>query len=483
MRARRAARRASSSRRRSSKRAWSSARKASASLVRTSSNPSWIGPLISMPAPTAGDHTCSRSGHYANMCSIMVVCVLLKRLPLIAALGGTRRELIGEPVALAPEPGREQRVGDVSPAAEAFGIVPGMRVGEALARSPDLRLLPSDPEAARSYWNSVLDRLESLGAAVESDDPGVAYFETRGLERLHGGHLEGVLAAARRSLPASIRIGAAPSRFAAYAAAVHARGAGTGVNARGGGSRRRSAAIVPVGAVRAFLAPLPVGLLRPRPGLEDLPELLERLGIRTLGELAALPSSAVVERFGHPGLLALELAQGRDTRLEPRRPQELLFERLALPEAASGPQLERALDMVIARLLARRERRGRSLRMVALSARFVEGGTWRVRVPLRRPTVEPARLRLTLAPRLADLPAPAESLAVEVEAFGPPAHDQSVLVEDAGDLRRARLGEAVRHVRQATGEESLMRVLEVDPDSRIPERRAVLAPFPEERRR
>jgi protein ImuB len=410
----------------------------------------------------------------------MVVCVLLKRLPLIAALGGARRDLIGEPVALSPEPGREQRVGEVSPAAEAFGIVAGMRVGEALARCPDLRLVPADPEATRGYWNAVLDRLESLGAAVESDDPGVAFFETRGLERLHGGHLEGVLAAVRRSLPASMRLGAAPSRFAAYAAALHAR-------------RRRSLktgsdpvfknGFVPEGAVRAFLAPLPVGLLRPRPGLEDLPEMLERLGIRTLGELAALPPSAIAERFGHPGLLALDLAQGRDTRLEPRRPQELLFERLALPEAASGPQLERALEMVIARLLARRERRGRSLRVVALSARFVEGGTWRVSVPLRRPSVDPTRLRLVLTSRLADLPAPAESIAIEVEAFGPPAHDQSVLVEDAGEVRRARLGEAVRHVRQATGQESLMRVLEVDPDSRLPERRAVLAPFPEERPR
>jgi protein ImuB len=410
----------------------------------------------------------------------MVVCVLLKRLPLIAALGGARRDLIGEPVALSPDPGREQRVGEVSPAAEAFGIVAGMRVGEALARCPDLRLVPADPEATRGYWNAVLDRLESLGAAVESDDPGVAFFETRGLERLHGGHLEGVLAAVRRSLPASMRLGAAPSRFAAYAAALHAR-------------RRRSLktgsdpvfknGFVPEGAVRAFLAPLPVGLLRPRPGLDELPEMLERLGIRTLGELAALPPSAIAERFGHPGLLALDLAQGRDTRLEPRRPQELLFERLALPEAASGPQLERALEMVIARLLARRERRGRSLRVVALSARFVEGGTWRVSVPLRRPSVDPTRLRLVLTSRLADLPAPAESIAIEVEAFGPPAHDQSVLVEDAGEARRARLGEAVRHVRQATGQESLMRVLEVDPDSRLPERRAVLAPFPEERPR
>jgi protein ImuB len=331
--------------------------------------------------------------------------------------------------------------------------------------------VPADPEATRGYWNAALDRLESLGAAVESDDPGVAYFEARGIERLHGGHIEGVLAAVRRSLPASVRLGAAPCRFAAYAAAVHAR------------PRRRGAAIVPEGAVRAFLAPLPVGLLRPRPGLEEVPEMLERLGIHTLGELTALPPSAVAERFGHPGLLALDLAHGRDTRLEPRRPQEPLFERLALPEAASGPQLERALEIVIARLLARRERRGRSLRAVALSARFVEGGTWRLSVPLRRPSVDPVRLRLALAPRLADLPAPAESIAVEVEAFGPPAHDQSVLVEDAGEVRRARLGEAVRHVRHATGEESLMRVLEVDPDSRLPERRAVLAPFPEEGRR
>ena len=411
----------------------------------------------------------------------MVLCVLLKRLPLIAALGGTRRELMGEPVALAPEPGREQRVGEVSPAAEAFGIVPGMRVGEALSRCPDLRLVPADPEATRGYWNAVLDRLESLGAAVESDDPGVAYFETSGIERLHGGHLEGVLTAVRRALPASVRLGAAPCRFAAYAAAVHARPRRR--NLKTGSDPVFKNGLVGEGAVRAFLAPLPVGLLRPRPGLEELPEMLERLGIRTLGELAALPPSAVAERFGHPGLLALDLAHGRDTRLEPRRPQEPLCERLTLPEAASGPQLERALEMVLARLLARRERRGRSLRVIALSARFVEGGTWRLSVPLRRPSVDPVRLRLALTPRLADLPAPAESLGLEVEAFGPPAHDQSVLVEDAGDVRRAKLGEAVRHVRQATGEEALMRVLEVDPESRLPERRAVLAPFPEEGRR
>jgi protein ImuB len=207
--------------------------------------------------------------------------------------------------------------------------------------------------------------------------------------------------------------------------------------------------------------------------------MLERLGVHTLGELASLPASAIAERFGHPGLLALELAQGQDTRLEPRRPLEPVLERLTLPEAASGPQLERGLELLIARVLARRERRGRSLRKLALSARFVEGGTWRVSVPLRHASAEPGRLKLALAARLGDLPAPAESLALEVEAFGPPAHDQHALVEDPGELRRAKLGEAVRHVRRAAGEDAVMRVLEVDPESRLPERRAVLAPFPE----
>src|SRR3954451_22737281 len=399
------------------------------------------------------------------MCSVMVICVLLSRLPLIAALGGDREALMTEPLALGPEPGREQCVGEASPPAEAFGIVPGMRVGEALSRCPDLRLVAPDPEATRAYWGALLDRLESLGAVVESDDPGVAWFDADGLMRMYGGGLEGVMAATRKRLPAGIRMGAAPSRFAAYAAALHAR--------------RRRPNWVAAGAVRTFLAPLSVGLLRSRPGLEELPEILERLGIRTLGQLAALPASALSERFGHQGLLALELAQGFDTPLEPRRPSEPVVERLTLPDAASGPQLERALELVIARILARRERRGRSLRKLALSARFVEGGTWRISVPLRRPSADAARLRLALAPRLADLPGPAESLGGEIDAFGPPARGQHSRVEDPWELRRARLGEAVRHVRRAAGDEALMRVLEVDPDSRLPERRAVLAPFPE----
>jgi protein ImuB len=277
-----------------------------------------------------------------------------------------------------------------------------------------------------------------------------------------------VLAAASRALGPGARFGAAPSRFAAHAAALQVRP-----------RRGRRAHVVEESGVQDFLAPLPVALLRTRPELQALPEVFERLGIRTLGEVAGLPSRAVAERFGHSGLLAHDLVHGRDFPLDPRRPPEPVSERLDLPEAASGQQLERALELLVARVLARRERRGRSLRALAISARFVAGGTWRTAITLRRASADTERILLSLGPKLAELPAPAESLALEVEAFGPPAQDQGRLLDEGAAVRRGRLGEAVRQARQAAGSEAALKVLEVDPQSRIPERRVVLAPFPD----
>src|SRR5918994_2050271 len=331
----------------------------------------------------------------------MILCVLYPRFELLAALGDLRA-LLSEPAALAPEAGRELVVGEVSAPAEAFGIVRGMRLGEAMSRCPGLRLVAPDPEGVRSLWGTVLDRLEAIGAELESDHAGAAFFAAGGLHGIHGGALAGVLAAPHRALGAGARFGAAPSRFAAHAAALQVRP-----------RRGRHWHVVQEKGVRDFLAPLPVALLRTRPELQALPEVLERLGIRTLGELA------------------------------------------------------------------RRERRGRSLRALAVSARFVAGGTWRTAVTLRHASADPARIRLALAQKLAELPAPSESLALEVEAFGPPAQDQGRLLDEADSVRKARLGEAVRQARPAPGAAAALRVLDVDPDSRIPERRAVLAPFPD----
>jgi protein ImuB len=405
----------------------------------------------------------------------VVVCVLIPRFELLAAVGGVptgnpdfppaRNPVLFEPVALAPEPDRAQVVGEVSGAAQALGIHRGMRLGEALSRCPGLRLIPPDPERAARTWEAVLAGLERIGAAVEPGAPGEACFDAALLRRMYGGHFEGVLARARKAVPAPARWGAGTSRFCAYAAA---RGARPG----------RGAKIVPAGAERAFLAPLPVSLLPPPLGAELAP-VLERLGVRTLGELADLPSAAVADRFGAPGVRARELAFGRDTALRPRAPGERLMEEIELPEAVSGLQLQRALELLIDRLLARPERRGRALRALRLGARFVERGTWRREVPLRQASISRERLRLALTPRLDELPAPIEQLSLTVIAYGPPVADQLSFRRPDEQERRNRLAEAVRQTRAAAGPESLLRVLEADPGSRVPERRAFLTPFGE----
>lgn len=391
-----------------------------------------------------------------------VVCVYLPRFALATA-AGDRATLLREPAALAPEPGREQRIGEVSLAAEAFGVRDGMRLGEALARCPQLALIPPDPMGVADAWEHVIGRLESIGAAVESERAGLACFDAAGLRRLHGGTLDATLEATRRALGRPARLGAGPSRFVALAAAHRAR--------------PRRAEIVGADAVQ-WLAGEPVALLGLRPVTAELPEPLERFGLLTLGAVARLSRAHLADRFGPAGLAAFALVRGRDeSPLRPRQAGETLEESLELPEAGSGAQLERALQLLVDRVLARRERRGRTLRAVAVAARLVEGGTWRERVVFREALADPLRMRLAVWRRLTLLPAPAETLRLSVERFGPPDGDQRPLLADSAQVRAGRLREAVHQARAAAGPEAALRVLAVDPDSRIPERRAVLTPF------
>ena len=97
----------------------------------------------------------------------MIVCVLLPRFALAVAAGG-RERLAAGPAALAPEPGREQLVGEVNALAETAGVHAGMRLGEALARCPALALVPPDPVGVADAWEEVVTSLEGIGAAVEA---------------------------------------------------------------------------------------------------------------------------------------------------------------------------------------------------------------------------------------------------------------------------------------------------------------------------
>jgi len=98
---------------------------------------------------------------------------------------------------------------------------------------------------------------------------------------------------------------------------------------------------------------------------------------------------------------------------------------------------------------------------------------------LRGASSDPQHLRLALEPKLSELPGPAVELNLVALETGPAAGDQASLEELAESERRKRLAEAVRQARAVAGKDAVLRVLDVDVDSRVPERRSLLTPFQE----
>ena len=391
----------------------------------------------------------------------MIACILIPAFELRAALR-TRPRLALAPAALAPEVGTEPLLGPVTVAAQAAGVTPGMRMGEALATCPELVLVERDPATVEQEWEGVLRRLEDAGFAVEPDEPGAVYFETKGVERLYGG----VEAALERALAAvgttwDPRAGAAMRRFAALAAA--------------GVARAGQIVLVQAEDEQRFLAPLPLSLL-PLPA--DRYAELEGLGVRRMGELAELPAGAVAERLGRDGSRAWGLARGGGRRrVRGRPPAAELAESLSFPEAVANElTLRRAFGALLERLLARPERNGRPLRKAAISARLVGGGSWRRTVTFREASADEARLRAALGPKLAEIPAPIVELRLEAVDLADHVGSQLALVEPAGAELGGRLKEGLRQVRASTGSGSVCAVVEVAPWSRIPEARALFVP-------
>jgi protein ImuB len=391
----------------------------------------------------------------------MIGCLTVTAFELRAALRG-RAELRKAPVALAPAPGREPLVGSCTVAALEAGVRPGMRLSEALATCPALRFVEQDPAGAAEAWERVLRQLEDAGFAVVPVEPGCVYFETRGLERLAGG-LQEVLARALEAVGAAWepRIGAASRRFAALAAASVAPAG--------------QAVVVDDGESALFLEPLPVDLLALTP--ERRGELSE-LGVQRLRELASLPGDSVADRLGQDGVGAWRRARGEDEGgVVPRRPPQEIAETLEFPEpVANELTLARALTALVDRALARPERGGRAARRLALAARLVGGGSWRRTATLREPSADPGRLRTALTPKLAEVPAPAVSLRLELGELTESVGVQEELVRPAGNRLRERLHEGLRQVRAAVGMEAVCTVVEVAPWSHVPESRAILVP-------
>ncbi len=212
------------------------------------------------------------------------------------------------------------RVVAASPVARQHGVAVGLRRREAQARCPDATVLDPDPARDARAFEPVVARLEALTPRIEVLAPGRATFATRGPSRYFGGDetlATMALDAARAALAATglstqVTVGIADGAFAAGQAASSA----------GDASGPAGVQVVPPGTSPTFLAPLPLAALAPLvEGGSQLVDVWSRLGLTTLGALAALPAADVLARFGVPGEQGRRLAAGLDVHsIDARRP-------------------------------------------------------------------------------------------------------------------------------------------------------------------
>jgi len=318
---------------------------------------------------------------------VRLACVFAPRLALQAVL---RRmpEAMDAPVALLGDEKTKSRITQMSAKAQQEGVRLGMTATQAAAACPGVKLVsasPADVEAAKS---ALADVGYAFASRVECEGENV-FFAVGDLGQLYP--TEQAIVQAVQAQAARVGLG---TRVAVAGSKGVARIA----------TRARELAIVPPGSVatRAFLSPLPVKLFAADP---DLLQALERWGIRTAAELAALPAAEVSLRMGEAGACACRLARGEDDEpFVPRFPADALEEGLELDYCIEELEpLSFVLRGLIDRIL---QRLGcRSLACAGLTVRLgLDPRGLDVRtVPVAAPTRETATLlellRLDLARR------------------------------------------------------------------------------------
>jgi DNA polymerase-4/protein ImuB len=404
----------------------------------------------------------ARSGCWPD---VGVLCVWLPQLPL-------RVEVLrhpawdGRPLVLAAAPGQRRVVQLCSPEAARAGVYPGLPLREVVPLCRDAIIVPPDPVRTAAALAMVLAKLQQVSPAVELADGERFYLDLRGLARLYRDDFAVLERALRVRVPPLLhpRLGAAAGKFTAAVAARRAEPHGT--------------LVVPRPETASFLAPLPIRYL---PFAPDALERLDRLGLRRIGDLAALPLGAVQAQFGPTGAHAWRLARGADDApVVPRgyQPTVQVALRFDAP-LASADAVVVAVGQALVQAFGDPALRGRAVRQARVRALLADGTSWERLFTFKEPLSDPAPAYRALKGKLALPnglpPAPVDELSLELLGLGGLAARQPSLF-----TARARqwdaLAEAGRQLHARYGQALLYQAREVEPWSRIPERRWALAP-------
>jgi DNA polymerase-4/protein ImuB len=363
-----------------------------------------------------------------------------------------------------------------------------MTVSQAIGLCPALKLCEPDPVHYDEQFSRLVAALTTVSPVVEPAELGRAFVGTDGLEGLYGTPGE-IVAAIERGmrnaergtaaenwvacstfrLPRSaFRVGWGRGKFISWVAASRAKPG--------------QAIIVRPWEEGKFLSAQPISVLPLDP---DTHRRLLQLGIRTLGALAALPEEAVVSQFGRTGRRMWRLAAGRIAEPVVGRvvPEPIVAALTFYSPVGERELLARTLDTLLDRALKHPRRIGWRVHVVSVHAELEHGASWRATATLKDPTADRERLAAPLKSQLDQAP-PAgavERLVVEFTAFAPGTAELQLFARDANAAaragRRRALKSAVREIELRIKRPMLYHVIEVQPWSRLPERRYALIDY------
>ena len=370
---------------------------------------------------------------------------------------------------LAPDTTR--KLWQVSSFARHAGVKPGMTVSQAIGLCSSLRLIEPDPVHYDERFSSLLSSLNDVSPVVEPAELGLAYVGTDGLAGIYGSQHK-IIEAIRQTVGPSdrptVRLGFGFGKFTAWVAASRAKPG--------------EAIIVPVGGEKAFLASQPISVL---PLDADIHRRLRQLGIRSLGALAALPEAAITAQFGAVGRRLWRLAAGRiaDPVEGSIAPEPIVAALTFFTPVGERELLVHALEQLISRALKHPRRIGWRVHAVRLRAGLEGGGSWLATHLLKDPTADAGRIGAPLKTRLERSPPTGgvERLVLEFTAFAPGTAELQLFARDAEAAARAgqqrALQSAAREIRMRVKRACLYHVIEVQPWSRLPERRYALIDY------
>ena len=354
--------------------------------------------------------------------------------------------------------GSQKMVMDYSPGLE--DLQTGMPLQQALARHGEAALLPADINYYRNVFNKILDEMERISPLVEGADPGCIYIGADGLQLIYPD--DNALAGAVRAAVADFAplLGIADNKFLASLAAQH--------------SPRDGFKVLNC-AIDSFLRDLPCDVL---PVSLKIRGKLRDFGITTLGQLAALPPGPLQSQFGPEGKRIHELAGGFDaTPLYPRFMEETIEESTTLSSiTVSLEAILVAAESLLVRVFPGIVSKGLGIRRLNLWTRTWNTEHWERTVNFKQPAMEVKSAVSRLRRVLEDYPqpGPVEQVGIKITGLGYPPGRQKNLFSDI--RAKEHLAEDIRQLEFKLGNPQVYTVKEVEPWSRIPERRYALTP-------